>query len=169
MNELKIPKERIAVLIGKKGQDKKNIEKITNTKIKVSKEGDVEITADDNFNIFLTSNIIKAIARGFNPEVALTLLNEDNYLEIINMQEEIGKSKKKLIRMKARVIGTNGKAKYMVEKMTNTNISVYGKTIAIIGKSENVLIAKQALQKILQGSMHGNVYKFVENQKHKFK
>ena len=169
MNELKIPRERVAILIGKKGADKKKLEKKTNTKINVGKEGDVEVSAEDNFDVFLTCNIIKAIARGFNPDIALTLLDEENCLEIINIIEEIGKSKKKLIRMKSRVIGTKGKAKHLIEKITNTNISIYGKTIAIIGRIDYVLIAKQAVLKLLQGSRHGNVYKFIEFQKNKFK
>ena len=37
--ELKIPKERIAVLIGKKGETKRVIERTTKTKLKVSRNG----------------------------------------------------------------------------------------------------------------------------------
>jgi len=162
MNELKIPRERVAILIGKKGADKKKLEKKTNTKINVGKEGDVEVSAEDNFDVFLTCNIIKAIARGFNPDIALTLLDEENCLEIINIIEEIGKSKKKLIRMKSRVIGTKGKAKHNIERLTNTKISIYGKTVSIIGDIEDVSIAREGIESLLKGAPHGNAYRLIE-------
>ena len=86
--ELKIPKERIAVLIGTKGQMKKDIEISTNTKIKVdSKEGDVLLTGKDAINLFNAREIIKAIGRGFNPNIAVLLLKQDYALEIIDIEE----------------------------------------------------------------------------------
>ena len=70
--ELKIPKERVAVLIGKKGEIKKQIEQATNTKLKIdSKEGDVEISGEDALKLYATREIIRAIGRGFNPEIAM--------------------------------------------------------------------------------------------------
>jgi ribosomal RNA assembly protein len=164
--ELKIPKERIAVLIGEKGQAKRKLQKLTNTKIVVSsKEGEVSIEGEDNFNIFLTTNIVKAIGRGFNPEIAIKLLKEDYVLEMINIRDFAGKSKKQEERIKSRVIGTKGKARVTLEKMTNTHISVYGKTISIIGNVEDVHLAKRSLDKLLNGTPHGNVYKFIDREK----
>lgn len=166
--ELKIPKERIAVLIGEKGVTKRKIQKLTNTKLIVSsKDGDVSIDGEDNYKVFVTHNIIKAIARGFNPNTALKLLKEDYTFDIISLHEFAGKSKKQEERMKSRAIGTDGKARRTLEKMTNTNISIYGKTIGIIGSLEDVYLAKKALTKLLQGSPHTNVYKFIEREKEK--
>jgi len=163
--EIKIPKDRIAVLIGEKGTTKRKLQKLTNTKITVSsKEGDVSIDSEDSYNAFLTSNIIKAIGRGVNPEIAFKLTNEEYTLEMINIHDFSGKSKKQEGRIKARVIGTEGKARLAIEKMTNTEISVYGKTITIIGKIEDVHLARRALDKLLNGAPHGNVYKFIERE-----
>ena len=114
--EIKIPEDRIAVLIGKKGSEKKLLEKKTNTTIEISSGGDVVIKGEDNFKVFLTKNIVQAIARGVNPDIAIKLLNENCYLEIINIQDFIGKSKKKQLRLKSRVIGTKGKARHNIEK-----------------------------------------------------
>ena len=164
--ELKIPQERIAVLIGEKGQAKRKLQKLTNTKIVVSsKEGEVSIEGEDNFNIFLTTNIVKAIGRGFNPETAIKLLKENYVLEMINIRDFAGKSKKQEERIKSRVIGTKGKARVTLERMTNTHISVYGKTISVIGNVEDVHLAKRALDKLLNGTPHGNVYKFIDREK----
>ncbi|MBI2106174.1 hypothetical protein HYT56_05070 [Candidatus Woesearchaeota archaeon] len=142
--ELRIPKSRIAVLIGVKGKTRYIIERKTKTKLKVSsREGIVEIDGDDPFNVYNTEKIIKSIGRGFNPEVALMLVDEDNCFELIDMTMFSGKSKIKLSRMKSRLIGTNGK-----------------------GKIENVQIARIAVQDILNGAPHGPVYKTLEERMH---
>ena len=164
--DLKIPKQRIAILIGKKGEIKKLIERKTETKLKISKEGEVHISAEDNINIFNTSPIILAIGRGFNPDIALMLLDESFCLEIIPLKE-ISRSEKDQIRIRSRIIGKEGKARSMLERLTNTFISVYGKTVSVIGKIEGVALAKRALEKLIQGAPHGNVYKYIELQKKK--
>lgn len=163
--ELHIPKERVAVLIGKKGATRKSIEKLTKTRIVVAKEGDVAIEGEDNLNVFLTTAIIKAIGRGFNPEIAKTLWSEDKYFEIVPIKQKAHDSEKKLLRIRSRIIGSEGLARKNIEMMTNTSISVYGKTIAIIGSHEDVLLAKQAVEKLIYGSKHGNVYKYIEKQR----
>ncbi len=166
--ELKIPKDRIAVLIGKKGSTKRKLQKYSNTKIKInSEEGEVVISGEENLKVFLTKNIIKAIARGFNPDTAINLLRDNMYLEIINIPDFSKKSKKGLHRRKSRVIGTEGKARRNIERLTNTKISVYGKTICIIGTYEDISNARKAIEMLLQGSPHGNVYKWLEKHKKK--
>jgi ribosomal RNA assembly protein len=104
--ELKIPKERIAILIGKDGQTKKDIEKSTKTKIDIdSKEGDIFITGKDGLNIYTAKEVITAIGRGFNPEIALLLLKVDYSFEMINLGDVFGKSKSSQQRIKGRIIG----------------------------------------------------------------
>ncbi len=164
-SELKIPRIRVGVLIGTKGSTKKLIEQKTDTKLDISKEGDVIISSNDGLNIFVATTIIKAIGRGFNPNIALSLLNEEYGLEIIEIKDFCGKSKQNFIRAKARIIGTEGKAKKVIEQLTSTEISIYGKTVSVIGEISKVLLAKQAIEKLLQGSKHGNVYKYLEMQK----
>ncbi len=164
--EIKIPKDRIAVLIGEKGSTKKLLEKRTNTIIQIdSKEGDVNISGGDNYNLFITKNIVKAIGRGFNPSIAIKLLSEDTYFELIDLTDFAGKSKKKMDRLKSRIIGTRGKCRSTIERMTNTNIVIYGKTVSIIGQGPEVGLAKRVLEMILQGSQHGNAYLYIQKQK----
>ncbi len=166
MELVKIPKERVAVLIGKKGATKKLIERNTHTKLTVDKEGSVVINGD-SLDVFEANSVVKAIGRGFNPDIALTLLNEENCMEIINIKDFTGKSEKKFIRRKSRLIGTNGKARKVIEKMTNTEVSIYGKTVTIIGHLENVSIAKRGTEILLRGAPHGNAYKYIEREMHK--
>lgn len=168
--EIKIPKDRIAVLIGKKGAVKRKIQRLTHTKLVVdSKEGDVTVESEDSFAAYSTKLIVKAIGRGFNPDIALLLTDEDYSLEILDITEFVGKSNKNLQRVKARVIGTGGKAWKMIERLTSCHLSVYGRTVGIIGPTEEVTLARQAVEDLLKGAPHGNVYRYVQDKKRMLK
>ena len=166
MDEIRIPKERIAVLIGKKGETKRKISRLANTKLQInSKEGDIIIYGDNGLEVYLAKKVINAIGRGFNPDVALTLLEEDKEIEIINVQNFSRKTKNDLRRIKARLIGREGLARELIERLANVEISIYGKTISIIGNATNLNVARHAVINLLQGSKHGNVYSYLEKQR----
>ncbi|MEM4397370.1 MAG: KH domain-containing protein [Candidatus Woesearchaeota archaeon] len=161
--ELKIPKERIAVLIGTKGETKKKIEEETKTNIEIdSKEGDVVISGEDAILLYTARNIVRAIGRGFNPELALLLLKQDYSFEIIPLNFE---NPNQLKRIRGRVIGKNGRSREIIEEMTESYVSVYGKTISIIGTIESVINAKRAIEMLIKGSPHSNVYKWLEKRR----
>ena len=162
MTEIKIPKARVAVLLGVKGKTKRKIEEKTNTKLKVnSKDGEVEILGE-SFESYQAEPIIRAIARGFNPEIALSLKDEENCFELVDIKHYSGNSKKKFSRVKSRLIGTRGKCRKTIEQIADVKISIYGKTIGIIGGIEKVHLARIALLDILRGAPHGPVYKKLE-------
>ncbi|MBR9683377.1 RNA-processing protein [Candidatus Woesearchaeota archaeon] len=163
--ELKISEERIAVLIGEKGETKKEIEALTKTLINVSKDGDVTITGKDALLLYTAQDIVKAIARGFNPKIALLLLKADYTLEIIKLKDFAGKEKGDLIRVRGRVIGKEGRSRAEIERLTDTHVSVYGKTVAIIGETTDVFNAIHAVTMLLKGSMHRSAYGFLERKK----
>ena len=160
--ETRIPKERVAVLIGKKGETKQEIERNTKTKLEVdSQEGDITISGEDSLGLYVAREIVTAIGRGFNPEIAQLLLKPDYVFEVINIKE-YAKSKDSEIRLKGRVIGKEGKSRKIIEELTECYITVYGKTISMMGAGDLVLIAKQAIESLLKGSTHASVYKFLE-------
>ncbi len=163
--EIKIPEERVAVLIGEEGKTKKEIEAETKTEIDITSEGDVTINGEDAMLLYTAREIVRAIARGFNPKIALQLIKTDYALEMIDMKDIAGKSKNTMLRLKGRVIGKAGKSREEIERLTNTYISVYGKTIGIIGETNDVYIARQAIAMLLQGSMHKTVFQFLEKKK----
>ncbi len=148
---INIPEERKAILIGKEGQVKKKIERKTRTKIKIS--GDIEIQGEP-LDIIKAKETIKAIGRGFPPEHALKLLDEDFQLSVIYVRC----SPKKMKRLLARVIGRGGSAKKKIEELTGCHICIYGKTISLIGTWEDVEKARKAVEEILEGKPHSNVY-----------
>jgi len=167
IRELKIPAKRVAVLIGKDGADKKDIENRTECSLNIGKEGDVTIEGE-SLNAFNAENIIRAIGRGFNPEIALLLLKQDYAFEMISLQE-ITKSKDSMLRLKGRVIGKEGRSRQLIEDLTESHISVYGKTISIIGSPESSSSAKHAVESLLRGAPHSSVYKWLEKKRREMK
>jgi ribosomal RNA assembly protein len=162
--DLKLPQDRIAVLIGTKGEIKKGIEDATETRIDIdSTEGDVTISGKDAIKLYAAKELVKAIGRGFNPDIAQLLLKQDYTQEIIRIDEFVQKSQ--MNRVKGRIIGTAGKARRNIEELTETNISVYGKTVGIIGTPDNVALARKAVESLLEGSMHSTVYKWLSKKR----
>ena len=167
--ELKMPKDRIAVLIGRKGSIKKDIEDATETRITVdSREGDVFIKGTEPLKLYSAKEICTAIARGFNPDIAMALLKQDAAFELIVMDDFV-KSKNSQLRLKGRVIGRDGKSRKNIENLTETNICVYGKTIGIIGDAAQVSLARRAVESLLSGSPHANVFRWLERQRRELK
>lgn len=171
---LKIPKDRVGVAIGKNGKIKHQLEIITKTELKIDSDtGNIAISSteetDDPLAIWKARYMIKAIGRGFNPDIALTLQNDDLILEIINLQDYVGKSKKALVRQKGRIIGKSGRTRQIMHDMLDVEISIYGKTVSIIGKIENVQMAKEAVTMILDGSTQKSVYAYLERMQDKLK
>jgi|TARA_Y100000294_G_scaffold118251_1_gene109783 ribosomal RNA assembly protein len=168
--ELKIPQERVAVLIGKNGEVKKNIEADTKTQIKVdSLEGDIFVYGKDALGLYTAREITRAIGRGFNPEIAKLLLKQDYVFEYVGLNEFAGKSKNTLLRLKGRVIGKEGRSRKLIEELSESFISVYGKSISIIGTAESAAMAKRAVEALLRGSTHANVYNWLEKKRREMK
>ncbi|MFC1800618.1 pre-rRNA-processing protein PNO1 [Nanoarchaeota archaeon] len=163
--ELRIPKDRIAVLIGKEGETKKAIEASTKTKLDInSKEGDVTISGEDAIGLYTAREVVKAIGRGFNPDFALLLLKQDYALEMFNITD-FAPNKNSIQRLKGRVIGAEGKSRKTIEVLTETHICIYGKTIGVIGEAENVSLARKAVESLLTGAKHANVYRWLEKKR----
>src|SRR3989344_4039289 len=162
--EMRIPRDRIGVLVGPGGQIKRLIEREAKVRLEIdSKEGEVTISSDDGLNIFIAKEVVRAISRGFNPDLALLLLKPDYAFEAISLIDMI-RNKNDLERIKGRVIGEEGKARRVIEDLTGAHISIYGKTIGILGEIEQVTTARRAIEMLVEGSPHRNVYKFLERQ-----
>ncbi len=163
--ELKVPKDRVAVLIGKNGEVKKQIESETHSKINIdSKEGDVVISGKDSIGLFSAKEVITAIGRGFNPDIAKLLLKQDYLFELINLND-FATTANEMTRLKGRVIGHEGRSRKTIEDLTETHICVYGKTIGIIGLPDNLFLAKQAVVSLLNGSRHATVFRMLEKKR----
>lgn len=166
---VKIPLERVGVLVGKSGEVKKRIEDETGTNIDIdSKSGDVTIDdshAQDPVLTLKCVDMVKAIGRGFSPNKAFRLLNDEVYLTLLDMRDFVGKNQKHVRRVRARIIGSKGKTRRLIEELTGVNVSIYGNTIGVIGESMERGIAVTAIEMLLKGSEHSAVYSFLEKKR----
>ena len=79
--------------------------------------------------------------------------------------DELGR----IAQVRARVIGTRGKTRRIVEELTGAEMSVYGHTIALIGEAFHLAIAREAVEMLLRGSEHNTVYRFLERKRGELK
>ncbi|MCK4884145.1 MAG: RNA-processing protein, partial [Candidatus Diapherotrites archaeon] len=168
-NIILIPKERIAVLIGSEGKTKQLIEKKSGAKLLIDSEtGNISIQrleTTDPFLFWKLKDVVKAIGRGFNPETALLLLNEEMYFDLIDLHNFVGHSKRSLETIKSRIIGSSGKVKTSIESESDAKISIYGKTVSIIGSAQSVATAKEAIELLAEGATHSSVYKILHEKR----
>lgn len=172
---VKIPGDRIGALVGPDGSVKSVIERKLRVKLEVSSEdGGIEITlpasAEDPTVLFRAKEVVTAIGRGFSPDHAFRLLDDEEIIfEIIDLREIVGRSPSDLKRLKGRVIGKEGKTRRLIEELSEANISVYGHTIGIIGYPDQASIAREAVTMLIRGSLHGTVYRFLHKKRRELK
>lgn len=165
-----IPRDRIGVLVGPKGSVKSVIERKLDVELVIDSEsGSVDIGlrpgAADPSNALRAKDLVAAIGRGFSPQRAFALFNEDSTFGIIDLHDFLGKNELEIKRVDGRVIGREGKTRRIIEELTGTMISVSGHTVSIIGPFEGVTDAKDALEKLISGRQHGTVYKFLRKRR----
>lgn len=172
---VKIPKDRVGVLIGPEGKTRRNIEDRLSVQLQIESEsGDVSVTlakdAKDPSLLFKTKDVVTAIGRGFSPEHAFRLIrDEDAILEVIDLRMIFGRSESDIRRVKGRIIGMNGKTRRTIEELTDTNVAVYGHTVSIIGTFDQIQVARNAVQMLIDGSQHHSVYRYLQKKRRDLK
>jgi len=172
---LKVPKDRIGALIGPNGRVKENLEKQLAVELSIESEtGDVTITlssgAQDPSLLFRAKEVVTAIGRGFSPDRSFRLIrDEDAALEVIDLREIFGRSHSELQRVKGRIIGQGGKTRRIIEELTEADVSVQGHTVSLIANVDQMDVAKEAIQMLLQGSQHSKVYRFLQRKRSEIK
>ena len=172
---VKIPGDRIGALVGPNGTVKSIIERKLSVILEIdSEDGSVQITLPSNVEdptvLFRAKEVITAIGRGFAPEHAFRLLEDEEVVfEVIDLREIVGRSSSDLKRLKGRVIGKEGKTRRIVEELSEANISIYGHTISIIGYPDQAAIAREAVNMLIRGSLHGTVYRFLHKKRRELK
>lgn len=158
---VRIPVERVGVVIGKEGAAKKHLEEELGVKLGVdSKEGLVTVKSEnaEKGDPFGATRVVEAIGRGFSPQRALRLINEGSVLEIIDLRDYAGRSVNSLERIRGRIIGLKGKSRRVIEELTGCHLSVYGRTVAIIGDAADAQLASEAVRSLATGSQHKTVF-----------
>ena len=172
---LKIPKDRVGVLIGPDGATKKRIEEKLSVDLQIDGEsGDVTIVMSENASdpslLFMANDVVTAIGKGFSPEHAFRLTrDEETVLDVIDLRTVFGRSESDIKRVKGRIIGMNGKTRKIIEELTDANVAVYGHTVSIIGSVEQAQAAREAIQMLVRGSQHSTVYRFLHRKRRELK
>ncbi len=81
----------------------------------------------------------------------------------------MGKSQSDQKRLKGRVIGKEGKTRRIIEELTEANVSVYGHTISVIGDMDQAEVAREAIWRLIKGSLHRSVYRFLQKKRRELK
>ncbi len=167
MEYLRIPLERVGVLVGKEGSFKRYLEEATGTRVDLNSEtGEVAITkvkdTGDPLSPWVARDIVKAIGRGFSSEKACRLLGEGQTLRVIDLGSELGKSDSVLQRQRSRLIGKGGRTREIMEQTTRCDISIMGRTVSIMGDDDGIAAAQEAIEMIIRGVPHSIVYRFLE-------
>jgi ribosomal RNA assembly protein len=147
--------------------DKKLLDRLRerlNCKIELSEN---ELTIDgEAYDEYNAKNVLSAFGHGFDLDKAYKLLNEDYFLQLINLKDSF-RSKDQLMRVKARIIGTEGRAKEYIESVSGADIAVFGSSISIIGKIDELKVAEAAIRILIGGGTHKTAYKIMEKERTK--
>ncbi|WP_336001566.1 KH domain-containing protein [Halorientalis halophila] len=171
MQHVKIPQDRIGVLIGEGGETMREIEERSEVRLDIDSEsGSVRIEKVGDPIVGLNGpDIVKAIGRGFAPEDALELLADDlMMLEVVDLKAA-SRNKKDMRRNKGRLIGEDGRTRELMEELSGAAVVIYGSTLSIIGQPEQVDTVREAAEMILDGAPHGSVYSFLERRHNEMK
>jgi ribosomal RNA assembly protein len=173
---VKVPRDRIGVIIGKNGKVKGQIQDKCNVLIEIdSKTGDAVISSQSKeisteMEPFKAVEVITAISKGFSPRRAYRLIDGDEEtFQLIDLRDYAGKSSNSMERIKGRIIGEEGKSRRTIEDLTDTYISVYGHSVGLIGKSDQIKIASDAVTMLSKGKSHKTVYNMLQEARRKTK
>lgn len=160
---IRIPDDRVGVLIGPQGTNRKKIESTFGVAITVESDtGNVEIKVNEDQPdvsvLFTVKKIVQAIGRGFSPRKAMALEDEEKDFMVIDLEDYVGTSKNAQNRVRGRIIGKDGKSRELLEELTECTFSVYGGTVGLIGPYDMLPVAKESVEMLLKGSFHKTVW-----------
>lgn len=167
MKHVKIPQDRIGALIGEGGETLRRIEQAAEVRLDVdSEDGSVAIErTGDPIRGMQAPEIVRAIGRGFDPDAALSILDDEmRMFETVDI-ERAARNDNDLRRKKGRLIGENGRTRELMEELTGANVVIYGSTFGVIGQPNEVDVARSAAEMLLDGAPHGSVYSFLERKR----
>jgi ribosomal RNA assembly protein len=141
-------------------QNKKKIE--TELKVKITNKGKLVFINGKPENEFTTIQVIDAINLGFSIQKALLLKDEIILLQSIHIKDLTKRTD--LERVRARIIGKQGKTLKTLNNLTGCEFSLKDNVIGIIGNTEEIEEAIQSVTSLIQGSKQGNVYAHAEKE-----
>tara|TARA_A100001037_G_scaffold297810_1_gene320373 strand:- start:1868 stop:2596 length:729 start_codon:yes stop_codon:yes gene_type:complete len=157
----RVPKNRIAVLIGKGGQTRKMLEEISGAELDIDSQTG-EVMAEwkeepDPVVRMKMPDVVLAIGRGLAPSRAIQLIQDDVFLRMYDIREWVGRQPNQTRRMRSRLIGRNGRIRSLIEEISNCEMAIHGSTVLVIGDRDGITLAGPAIEGILRGSEHSTI------------
>jgi len=144
-------------------KNKKHLEERLNVKItNKAREVFIEGKPEDEY---IAEKIVEALNYGFEFKEAMLIKEEDFVLEILLIKNFTRRND--LARIRARIIGKQGRTKKTLCQLTKCFIQVKENEVAILGDPEYIYNAQEAVKSLIKGSKQSNVYKHLE--KHQLK
>lgn len=154
-----IPDEMIGRVIGKNGKTKSELEKALEVKIFI-KDGVATIRGKDSLKVLKAEEVVKALAFGFPHDDAKRLLEENNEFMSFDIEKAVPPAHLK--RFIGRIIGEKGKSKIRLQELTGVTLYVTKEKVAGIGSPMHLQVLKEALERLIEGATHANVYTHIE-------
>ncbi|MCL5008573.1 MAG: hypothetical protein M1156_01630 [Candidatus Marsarchaeota archaeon] len=156
MEHILIPQKRAVIL----QRIKAKVAEALVCSIEVKDDNEVVIEGD-SYAEYNAKNVIQAFGRGFPMSTAYRLLDENYFFKYINLKDVL-RNDDQIKRIKARIIGRNGKTKEYIRDVSGVDISIYGNTVGIIGTNEQIDTAIGALRVLIEGGTHKKAYRIME-------
>jgi ribosomal RNA assembly protein len=131
-------------------------------KVKISFGNGNVVIKGNELNEYLVEKVIQAVDFGFHVDDALLLTSDDFVLEFITVKEHT--RRKNLKEVRARLIGTGGKARKTIENLTGSVIVIHDNTVGVIVDANHLDAVVQGIESLIQGAKHGNVFAYLEKQ-----
>ena len=139
-------------------KSRKKLEKKLNVKI-TNRGKEVYITGKSEEE-YIAEKVIDALNFGFDFSIAISIQEEDFNFEILNIKDYTKRKDLKSIR--ARIIGKQGKSFNTLKQLTKCEFALKDNCVGIIGDSEFIKNAQDAVISIIKSEKHSNVYNYLE-------
>lgn len=126
-------------------------------------ENQIIIKAKDALSEHEAAQVLEALNLGFRLKDALQLKHSEYQLQQLELKARVKPSRLRAV--KGRILGKEGKALTKLEELTSCRLRLVGSKLAILGKTEDVMAAIQALEALIRGKPHGRVYRMLQEAK----
>ena len=136
-----------------------------NLKVKITNRGKEIFIEGHPKDEYYAEKVIDALNFGFSFPTAILIKKGDFIFEILNIKDYT--NRKDLERIKARIIGKGGKTLKVLHDLTECYFELNENNVGIIGVSEYMKNAEEAVISIIKGAKQSNVYNFLEKNREK--
>ena len=129
--------------------------------VKIANRGKEIFINGNAVDEYLAEKVLQALSFGFPMKFALLIRDEEDYeFEILNIKDFT--KRKDLKRVRARIIGSNGKTLKNLCQLTKCFFELKDNNIGIIGNANYIKNAMDSIIYLIHGTKQANVYAFLE-------